>query len=342
MAKQKPAPVGSGTGSFIGRIGLTPEEIAHRKAYLELGPEDESRIMAINELAKDYASPVIEAFYRHLLSFEQTRAFFEDPKVLERVKRLQVSYFLRLTQGDYGAEYVEERLRIGAVHERIGLEINHYLGSYNLYLREVADRLLIGFAGDPGKAMEIIKSLIKLVFLDIGLAIDTYIFQREQTIGQQQESIREFERERAAVVQQEAIRKLSTPVLQVRERMLILPIIGEIDSERARQLTEELLHAIRNTRAKAVVIDITGVPAVDSAIANHLVQTVDAARLMGATAIVTGLSAEVAQTLVSLGVGIDKLNTVGDLQGGIEMADRLLGYRTIPLEETAAEASARE
>ena len=138
------------------------------------------------------------------------------------------------------------------------------------------------------------------------------------------------ERERIIREQQEAIRELSTPVLQVRERLLILPIIGVIDPQRARQLTEQLLRGIRTNRAKVVVIDITGVAAMDSQIANHLVQTVEASRLLGATVIVTGLSPEIAQTLVNIGVDLGKMNTVGDLQGGIEGAERLLGYKVIP------------
>lgn len=139
------------------------------------------------------------------------------------------------------------------------------------------------------------------------------------------------ERERIIRQQQEAIRELSTPVLQVRERLLILPIIGVIDPQRARQLTEQLLRGIRANRAKVVVMDITGVPAIDANVANYLVQTVDASRLMGATVIVTGLSSEIAQTLVTIGVDLSKMNTVGDLQGGIEEAELLLGYKVVPV-----------
>jgi len=135
------------------------------------------------------------------------------------------------------------------------------------------------------------------------------------------------ERERKIRQQEEAIRELSTPVLQVRERLLILPIIGVIDPQRARQLTEQLLRGIRTNRARVVVIDITGVAAMDSTVANHLVLTVEASRLLGATVIVTGLSPEIAQTLVNIGVDLAKMNTVGDLQGGIEEAERLLGDR---------------
>jgi rsbT co-antagonist protein RsbR len=134
------------------------------------------------------------------------------------------------------------------------------------------------------------------------------------------------ERERVIRQQQDSIRELSTPVLRVRERLLILPIIGVLDRERARQLTEQLLTGIRAHRAKVVVIDITGVPDVDEAVANHLVQTVDASRLMGASTIITGLSPEIAQTLVMIGVDLSRMDTIGDLQGGLEEAERLLGY----------------
>jgi len=135
------------------------------------------------------------------------------------------------------------------------------------------------------------------------------------------------ERERVIREQQEAIRELSTPVLQVRERLLILPIIGMLDAPRARQLTEQLLGAIQSSRAKVVVIDITGVATIDRTVANHIVQTVEAARLMGASAIITGLSSGIAQTLVDLGVDLSMMHTVGDLQGGLEEAERLIGLR---------------
>jgi rsbT co-antagonist protein RsbR len=133
--------------------------------------------------------------------------------------------------------------------------------------------------------------------------------------------------------QQAAIRELSTPVLQVRDRLVILPIIGMLDSQRARQLTEQLLHAIQTNRAKVVVIDITGVASIDVTVANHLVQTVKASRLMGASAIITGLSSGIAQTLVDLGVDLSMMRTVGDLQGGLEEAERLLGYKVIQSSE---------
>ncbi|HET9180139.1 MAG TPA: STAS domain-containing protein [Terriglobia bacterium] len=141
------------------------------------------------------------------------------------------------------------------------------------------------------------------------------------------------ERERIIHQQQAAIRELSTPVLPVREGLLILPIVGVIDPQRAHQLTGQLLRGIRANRAKVVVIDVTGVPSINSTVANHLVLTVEAARLLGATAIVTGLSPEIAQTLVTISVDLNKMHTVCDLRGGIEEADRLLGYRVIRVDD---------
>ena len=135
------------------------------------------------------------------------------------------------------------------------------------------------------------------------------------------------QRERVIREQQDALLELSTPVLQVRERLLILPIIGVLDQDRARQLTEQLLHGIRAHRAKLVVIDVTGVPHMDETVANSLVDTVTASGLMGAEVIITGLSSEIAQTLVTIGVDLSKMHTVGDLQGGIEEAERQLGFR---------------
>jgi rsbT co-antagonist protein RsbR len=132
-------------------------------------------------------------------------------------------------------------------------------------------------------------------------------------------------KERQILDQQEAIRDLSTPVLELREGLLLMPIVGMIDTDRARRLTESLLESIAELRARVVVMDLTGVPTMDTAVANHLMQTVSAARLMGATALVTGISAENAQTLVRLGLDLAGLETIGSLMVGLEHADRLLG-----------------
>lgn len=295
------------------QLNLPAEEIERRKRWLEFSEPDERRLEQLNDLAEEYADEVVDDLYEHFLAHADTRRFFKDPTVLEYVKTTQRAYFLRLTQGSYDMNYVDERLRIGAVHEKIGLELKWYLGAYSRYLRAVGERVFNAYRDEPSRALEAYFSLKKIVFLDMGLAIDAYIHQHERTIREQQAAIRE----------------LSTPVLRVREGLLILPIIGLIDAERARRLTEQLLTAIRTNRARVVVVDVTGVPTIDTQVANHLVQTVEASRLMGAKAIISGLTAEVAQTLVLLGVDLTRVETVGDLQSGIDQADRILGYHVV-------------
>jgi PAS domain S-box-containing protein len=130
-------------------------------------------------------------------------------------------------------------------------------------------------------------------------------------------------------MQEQLFREHSTPVLPVHEGLLIMPIIGVIDNQRAQQLTDQLLSSVRSNRAKVAVIDVTGVPTMDLVVANHIMQTVRAVRLMGAKVIITGLSAEVARTLVTLGIDFSEIDAKGDLRGGIEEANTLLGYRLV-------------
>jgi PAS domain S-box-containing protein len=125
-----------------------------------------------------------------------------------------------------------------------------------------------------------------------------------------------------------AVRELSTPVLQAQDRLLIVPLIGPVDAARASQLRDQLLDAIRRRRAKAVVIDLTGVPKVDARIADGLLRTVEAARLLGASVILAGISHGMAQALIDISVGFGTITTTVDLQSGIEAANRLFGQET--------------
>jgi rsbT co-antagonist protein RsbR len=200
-----------------------------------------------------------------------------------------------------------------------GVQTHEVLGIV-LLLRDVLARSLFGnYRADFNKLNRVLDAYEPAANRIANTVAVSFVQERERVIGEQQKAIRE----------------LSTPVLPVRERLLILPVIGTVDPLRARQLTEQLLRGIRTNRARVVVMDITGVPAMDQTVANHLVLTVEASRLLGATVIVTGLSAELAQTLVDVGIDLSKMRTVGDLQGGIEEAERLLGYKVVPLEDTA-------
>ena len=161
---------------------------------------------------------------------------------------------------------------------------------------------------DMDRSNNVSEAMNRFLDMVMGYIGEAYLETKEQIIREQQEAIRE----------------ISTPVLQVRDKLLIIPVVGLVDTRRARLLTEGLLKAIRERRAKGVVIDITGVPVVDSKVANHLAQACEAARLMGALVVMTGISSEIAMTLVAIRAQLSGVRTVGDLQGGIELIERFL------------------
>ncbi len=127
--------------------------------------------------------------------------------------------------------------------------------------------------------------------------------------------------------QRQTLKDLSTPIIPVMDRIIVMPLIGNIDSRRAQDITRALLAGIRQQRAKIVILDITGVPLVDSNVASHLNKTIQAARLKGARTIVTGISDAVAETIVDLGLDWDGIETVSDLQTGLVAALKSMGIR---------------
>ena len=130
--------------------------------------------------------------------------------------------------------------------------------------------------------------------------------------------------------QQSALREISTPIVPIYEGILVLPMIGAIDSNRATAVTEALLEAITEHQADVVIMDITGVPVIDTGIANYLIQAARAVRLLGSQVVLVGISAEIAQTIVQLGIDLAGIVTRSNLQSGIEFALGLLDLAICP------------
>ncbi|MBI2861741.1 MAG: STAS domain-containing protein [Chloroflexi bacterium] len=127
-------------------------------------------------------------------------------------------------------------------------------------------------------------------------------------------------KEEVIKAQQQAMLQLSTPVIQVWEGILVAPLVGAIDSERAMQITQTLLNMVRDTKASIAIIDISGVPMVDTLVANHLLKTVRATRLLGAKCLIVGISPEIAETLVNLGADLAGVDTYSSLHTGLKHA----------------------
>jgi rsbT co-antagonist protein RsbR len=216
-----------------------------------------------------------------------------------------------LVDGDW-APYLEDVRTQGVQYARAGVSFVAWYDIIAIYRETIRRRLVELAKQDPARAATVAEGLNRMIDMAMSHLGEAYLAAKEHIITQQQAAIRE----------------LSVPVLQIRDQMLILPLVGMIDSARARQVIETLLVAIRDHRAKGIVIDVTGVPIVDTQVANHLLQASKAAQLMGATVVITGISSEMAQSLVGLGTDLPDATTMIDLQDGVEQIERMLGVRS--------------
>jgi anti-anti-sigma regulatory factor/HAMP domain-containing protein len=180
-------------------------------------------------------------------------------------------------------------------------------------------------AGDLERTVEIEREdeigALAQAFNSMTMRLRELISNLEQRLATEQEQRQTLE------AQQKVIQQLSTPVIPVMERVIVMPLIGSVDSMRARDITRSLLAGISQHRAKVIILDVTGVPIVDSGVANYLNKTIQAARLKGAHTIVTGISDAVAETIVDLGIDWGEITTLSDLQTGLIAALATLGLR---------------
>lgn len=183
-----------------------------------------------------------------------------------------------------------------------------------LTLKNCITRLLIvdmaGSGNDLAASITVIADLLDRLSL---LTFEAYVETRERIITQQSLSLQE----------------LSTPVIRLWDQMLLLPLVGVIDTYRARQFTERLLESITRYEAVVTLIDVTGVPVFDTSVAKHIMKTVDAAQLLGSRIVMTGISPEGAQTLTRLGVSFGDVISRASLRAGLAEAFNMLGQRVV-------------
>lgn len=289
------------------RLRFDAAELASRRAFFELADEDLERLQRHHELAEQHTDEIVEGFYELLLGHPEVRRFFADEATVRRVKRTQGVYFRQLFEGRCDLPYVENRLAVGTAHERIGLEPKWYLGAYRRYLQLLRDKLFAHISDEDAEAA--FQSALRLVFFDMSLALDTYIATSNDAVRRHQAAIRE----------------MSTPVIRVHDGVLMLPLIGTVDSQRAEQIMDTVLSSVSDEQARVLILDIAGVAVVDTQVADYLLKTTAAVKLLGADVILTGISADVARTIVQLGVDISAMHTRSRLGDGLELALKMVG-----------------
>jgi rsbT co-antagonist protein RsbR len=182
--------------------------------------------------------------------------------------------------------------------------------TYVSALRNTVRPMLVeDFEGDPATLAAELGYLASVIDKMALVMVENYIRSREETIRQQRADMME----------------LSTPVIKVWDKILTLPIIGTLDSRRAQLMMEALLQRIVETGSTVAILDITGVRTMDTLVANHLIKTVTAARLMGARCILTGVSPAIAQTMVQLGIDLTQITTRAQMSDGVKLALEMIG-----------------
>lgn len=244
---------------------------------------------------------LVKVFYEWLPILPEAEAFFADPKLLAHVQGEQVDYWRSFLGAVLDERYSARRRVVGGVHARIGLSLEAYLAAMNQMLL-----LLIGLVPEKMSAEvpETIRALTQLVHLDTALVTETFTELTNRTIAKQSE----------------AIVAMSTPVAEIADGILMLPVVGVIDTLRARDIRSAMLTRVRDTGAKVFILDISGVAVVDTAVANHLIRMTRATRLMGCECIVSGLSPAIAETIIALDLDISAVNTRASLKDALEIA----------------------
>ncbi|MBY0099559.1 RsbT co-antagonist protein RsbRA [Mesobacillus maritimus] len=234
---------------------------------------------------------------------------------------------------------------------------------FNSTSREFADLIITNLKGDKGdyhtRLKEFAEKVVRLgwplTFVSSGLhTFGVIVFKRMEqsgvmTIENQRSLFREFDEwmtsmnieiigiyattwEKTVSLQKIALQELSAPLIPVFERITVMPLVGTIDTERAKQIMENLLKGAVKHRSEVVLIDITGVPVVDTMVAHHIIQAAEAVRLVGAKCMLCGIRPEIAQTIVSLGIDLTQFTTKNSLQKGIEAALEITNRKIVNME----------
>jgi rsbT co-antagonist protein RsbR len=278
-------------------------------AKFDLSPDDLARVRAAGAILKPRLDAFIESFYVWMAGTPEYRMFFgSNAARLERVKLMQRTNWAGFLDANIDQAWVDARKHVGQVHAHIDLPNDAYFAAMSKSASIMATQLR---EAKPTVADldATIGSIGKLMFLDTCIVI---------------EEIARINREKISVSTR-ALMEMSTPVTPIWEGILLLPLLGILDSQRTQDVMTKTLARIAESRAKVLVMDISGVSAMDTAVANQLLKITKATQLMGCETILSGLSPSIARTLVDLGVNVGEVRTTATLRDSFELALRATG-----------------
>jgi len=279
-------------------------------ALYEISDTDLQNIKSLEPFMLPQMDKMVDGFYRWLMEQPEYEQFFSDPKLLKHTQKMQHVYWKQFLTGNIDDEYVQHRRIIGATHARIGLSMTMFFAGMTIFNNLVSEIIQENSTSVQEKS-NITDSVAKGLHLDTGIVCEIYNIMSNETISAQSKSLME----------------MSTPVTQIWDNILLLPLVGIVDSKRALDIRNAVLSTISRTRARVFILDISGVAVVDTAVANHLIKIAKATRLMGCESTLSGISPSIAETMIELGIEVGVLKTTATMMDALEGAFTRLGLR---------------
>jgi rsbT co-antagonist protein RsbR len=265
-------------------------------------PEDLDRIREYGRIVLPKLDSYVERFYSWLEALPEYELVAE-PETMAYVQSKQKEYWKDFFCARIDDDYLHRRQQLGEAHARIGLSLEAYFAGMNRTVTLFTDELYDD-SMDPAEGKRAALSVTKLIHMDTALVVATYSQQINRTLTAQSRSLM----------------AMSTPVAGLWDRILMLPVVGLIDSRRAQDIMHATLTKISETQAKIFIIDISGVSVVDTAVANHLIKITLATKLMGCECTIAGISPAIAQTIVELGIDVTRISTTATLKDALANA----------------------
>ena len=277
--------------------GLGANEL--RDLY-RLTQADLVRIRTYGDIVEPRMDEYVERFYEWMRTTPEFTRYFSDPEKLGSVQRLQHTHWDRFFSATLDDDYIASCKRVGEAHARIGLALNSYFAGMNVSLALLTEDLYDDSLG-AGEYGMTVRAITKLMHLDTSQVVEA--FSRVVTKQLSDQSW--------------AMMEMSTPVTALWDDILMLPVVGIIDSRRAQDLMTTMLAKIAETRSRVIILDISGVGVVDTAVANHLIKITKATKLMGCECTISGVSPAIAQTMVELGIEVGDVKTTSTLRDAL-------------------------
>src|SRR5262245_12716597 len=279
---------------------LTAESLVDR---FDISTEDLAVIKECGRLLGPKIDSVVERFYEWLGTQPEFNVFFSSQDTVERVKKLQKVYWADFFNGEIDQRYIDWAVHIGELYAQRDIPNLIYFPAMLRFQLLFMDELIESYIV-PERIRPPVYCFNKLIALDVYLTSD---------------QIAQFAKRRV-IESGKAMLAMSTPVTSIWDGILLLPLVGIVDSQRTQDIMEKTLARISESRARVFVMDISGVVTVDTAVANNFIRITQATRLMGCDCIISGISPSVARTLVELGANVGEVRTTATLRDALQLA----------------------